>query len=518
MSTTFIGQVDYNYVPDKNDNVMDSIFKQYERVVVESLITSFGLDIFINDQHGGDVDTVHNVRQIGKDEKMRYKNKQNQKDYENRGAYDSHAYHSDKNYIASNRKVSEQKKAGTLVDGYTNEKIPINGKSDQDHIVSAYEVHNDPGRILAGIKGEDLANSEENLIATNQRTNRTKKADKMDDFLEKYGDEYTEEQKARMLEKDRAARKAIDAKINKEVYTSKKFYTHSAAAAGKLGAKMGAKQVLGFIFSEIWFEARSEFDNLGGDFSLEKLFKAIAHGVKRGYENAKLKYKELIGKFLDGAIAGALSSITTTICNIFFTTAKNVVTIIRKTWSSIVEAAKILFINPDNLKFGDRMRATAKVVATGASIVVGTLVSEALGAVVDKIPVLGGIVQTFCGALVTGIMSCTLLYHLDRSKLMNKLVVFLNDIPTLEKEVNYFIRQAEYFERYAAELMEIDYEQFHKETTMYANIIVAFNEAKNDIELNNILKSAIEKIGIKLPWEGNFDDFMKEKKQKLVFE
>jgi len=70
MSTTFIGQVDYNYVPDKNDNVMDSIFKQYERVVVESLITSFGLDIFINDQHGGDVDTVHNVRQIGKDEKM----------------------------------------------------------------------------------------------------------------------------------------------------------------------------------------------------------------------------------------------------------------------------------------------------------------------------------------------------------------------------------------------------------------------------------------------------------------
>lgn len=120
---------------------------------------------------------------------------------------------------------------------------------------------------------------------------------------------------------------------------------------------------------------------------------------------------------------GALSSPTTSLCNIFFTTAKIVVRLIRQTYVSIVQAAKVLFINPDNLPFGDRMRAVAKILATGASIAVGVLVSEAVNNTpIGKMPVLGGIIQTFCGAFVTRIMTCTLLYFLDRSKLMNKLV------------------------------------------------------------------------------------------------
>ena len=59
-------------VEDRNEYV--SIFQQYEKVIIDSLITSFGLDFIIQDQHGGDVDTIHNVRQIGVDELMKYKN------------------------------------------------------------------------------------------------------------------------------------------------------------------------------------------------------------------------------------------------------------------------------------------------------------------------------------------------------------------------------------------------------------------------------------------------------------
>ena len=92
--------------------------------------------------------------------------------------------------------------------------ISINGKSDLDHTISAKEIHDDRRRVLAGLKGSDLANSDENLNVTNPRTNRTKKADSMDDFLNKYGDEYTEEQKAAMREKDRVARQAYEKKIN----------------------------------------------------------------------------------------------------------------------------------------------------------------------------------------------------------------------------------------------------------------------------------------------------------------
>ena len=44
MSNSYICDCELNFYPDPNENVMSSIFKQYERVIVESLITSFGLD------------------------------------------------------------------------------------------------------------------------------------------------------------------------------------------------------------------------------------------------------------------------------------------------------------------------------------------------------------------------------------------------------------------------------------------------------------------------------------------
>ena len=67
----YLVSVSKNYYPSKEENVVKSIFLQYETVIIYSLITSFGLDFLIKDQHGGDVDTIHNVRQIGKDLEMK---------------------------------------------------------------------------------------------------------------------------------------------------------------------------------------------------------------------------------------------------------------------------------------------------------------------------------------------------------------------------------------------------------------------------------------------------------------
>ena len=40
---------------DPNGNVFNGIWQSYERVVIHSLITSFGLDFLVQDQQGGDV-------------------------------------------------------------------------------------------------------------------------------------------------------------------------------------------------------------------------------------------------------------------------------------------------------------------------------------------------------------------------------------------------------------------------------------------------------------------------------
>ncbi len=552
----FVLAASKNYYPDKSENVMQSIFSQYERVIVQSIITSFGLDFLIKDQHGGDVDTIHNVRQIGKDPNMTYKNKQNQRDYENRGEYNSTSYHSHPGYIQKNKEVSQQKKDGTLTDAYTGEKIAPNEKTNLDHVISAKEIHDDPGRVLSGLDGTKLANSDENLKPTGESINKSKKAYSMDEFINRL--EKTQEQrqkridelnskpnlsdserkelkklsqlqsadKEKMREIDKKARKEYEYKIAKEYYTSKKFATDVAVSAGKVGVKMGIRQALGLVFTEIWFSVKEEFVKYdvhpGWKMDMGDFFKAIGEGVKNGFASAKSKYKEILSNFASGTFSGIFSSITTTICNIFFTTAKNVVKIIRESFSSIVEAGKILLFNPDNLPFGERIRAAVKIIATGASVILGTLVSEAIGKTpVAAIPVIGDIVKTFCGTLCTGIVSCTLLYFLDRSSVINKIVNMLNKIPTLEDNVRYFQEQALLFERYAAELMKIDLEKFKQETSAYNRIASQINENTSDEELNFILRRSLKQLGIKMSWEkshDSFDSFMSDKKSKMVFD
>lgn len=556
MSGTYVANVGISFAPDPTEPILESIFQQYERVIVESLITSFGLDFLVKDQHGGDVDTIHNVRQIGQDEKMTYKNVSNQRDYEQQGEYDrfvSKQYHEDKRYKAKNNEVSELKKSGQLVDAYTGKRIERSGKTDLDHVISAKEIHDDRGRVLADLAGVDLANCEENLKPTQRSINRSMKQKSADEYLQwlqrnepervtklnqlrsKPQSELTDKERATlnkyeqlssvdpnlMKKSDRTARKSYEAKLRQAYYTSPKFGKDLALAAGNTSVRMGARQALGFVFAEMWFAVKEEFQSIGDDFELGKFFKALGRGIKQGFERAKEKFAELFSRFFSGAVAGALSSLTTTLCNIFFTTAKNTVRVIRQTYASLVEAGKVLFINPDNYTFGDRMKAVVKILATGASVVAGVIVSEAIGKTpVGAIPVLGDIIQTFCGSFVTGIMSCTLLYFFDRSELMQKLFKALDNLHTIETEINYYRQQADYFERYAAELMEIDLEQFKKEALFYESTAIKLEGAKTEDELNSVLKQALKEIGIAIPWSGyeSFDKFMSDKSARLVFE
>lgn len=200
-----------------------------------------------------------------------------------------------------------------------------------DHIISAKEIHEDRGRVLAGLQGEDLANSDENLTPTNRHTNRSKKADSMDAVLKRRGDEYSESEKERMMGKDRRVREVYNQKVERAYYTSAKFRQDVAIAATDVGTRMGVREALGFVFTEIWFCVKDEINAFSNssDFDLADFFSAVGRGIERGWELAKRKYKELFSRFITGAVSGALASLTTTLCNIFFTTAKNVVTIIR---------------------------------------------------------------------------------------------------------------------------------------------------------------------------------------------
>ena len=427
---------------------------------------------------------------------------------------------------------------------------------DIDHTIATKTIHDDRGANLSGVDVNELANDKSNLAPTNSALNRSMQ-DKTADEYKAYMDEKKAhvqanidelKSKSNMTEKDKQklakyenrkdeldeqfnddtyknlkrkeaqAKKVYEAKINATYYTSSKFVTDTAKAAANVGARMGVRQVVGFIFTEIWFSVEDEFKKIKDDFDLGKLLNAIGIGVKKGFINAKEKYKELWDKLCSGTVAGIISSVTTTICNIFFTTSKNVVRVIRQSYASLVDAAKVLFLNPDQLVLGERIRAFAKILSTGASIVVGTLVSQGLeNTPILGIPVVGDIIPEFCGSFVTGIMTCSLLFFFDRSEVINRLVKELNKIRTVDGDIQYYKDQGKKFDEFAAKLMNIDIKKF-TECTSAVNVLVSeIDDIKDEKDLNVALLEMHKKLGFDKPWNGNFDNFISDKNNKLVF-
>lgn len=535
-----------------NDSINISIFKEYERVIIQSLITSFGLDMFIRDQHGGDVDTIYNVRKIGDDSEMTYKNKSNEDDYNNRGKYDQKTYHNDKRFTEF--KSKEKRKAKEMwnsfsgnpynrIDGiedqYTGKKISFANikslskerKAELDHVIECKAIHDDRGRVLAGLKGEDLANNPDNFAWTNKGLNSSMGAwgrDKsgpnapmekasMKAYVEKHPN-LDEETKQRMLKHYEKSSKIYERRVNVEYYTSKKFFIDTSKAALKIGAKMGLRQAFGFVFSEIWFAVRDEFHKAKSN--VESLLRAIGNGIKKGLENAKQQYRQIWDLFIQGSIAGLLSSLTTTLCNIFFTTAKNIVRIVRQSWASIVEATKIIIFNPNYLPLGERLRAGAKILATGASVVTGTLISEFIsGTAIGTIPFIGEIIQTFCGTLLSGILSCTLLYVLDHSSNINSLVNIINKIKTVDDIEHIYVLQGEILEEYCAKLMSIDIGKFKEQVASYCMATILLESASNENDLQKALNKVYMQFHIPSPFgkHHDFDDFMNDPNAVLTF-
>ena len=158
------------YYRNPHNARFEQMIQECKQSVIQSIVIPFGLGKIIAayDKVGGNVDTIHNAR------KGIYATKKEQENYKQRGEYDSDKYHSYSKYIEINKKQTELKESWQLKDYMTNEKVAKNAKTDLDHIVSAKEIHDDPGRVLAEIDGAELANTETNLKMTDSAINRSK--------------------------------------------------------------------------------------------------------------------------------------------------------------------------------------------------------------------------------------------------------------------------------------------------------------------------------------------------------
>lgn len=429
---------------------LEQLIDETKRGVVSSIAGSFGLGKIISayDKTGGTVDTVHNAR-VGV-----YATTEEKQRYDERGDYNSSDYHGHKDYKNKNREDSELQDEGMLSDSYTGNVLEENSNRHLDHTISANEIHNDAGRILAEVDGPSSANSEPNLNSTSEHINNKsgKGALTTDEFLNKLertapqrktrieelsgkseltGKEYRELERLReheavdaerMRQIDENARKEYNENINKEYYKSRKFLKNAVSTGVDESAKMGAQQAFGYLLVEFFSGSIIEItDAYKNGLEGESLYKDIKMRLIRIGRNVASKWKGAIEDFSAGFISGFISNLITTIVNMFVTTAKRLVRMIREGVFSLLKAVKLILFPPADMSFVEVMHEAMKLIASGGLIIAGVALEEVVEKLIQGVPLLAPFASVAIAVIVgslTAIAMSLVAYLIDKMDIL----------------------------------------------------------------------------------------------------
>jgi hypothetical protein len=518
---------------------------ELEKTVVNSLVTSFGLDFLLfKDQKGGNVNTIHNVRNDV------WANTSEKQVYDHRGDYNSKAYHQDANYIATGQQDNLLHTAGTLHDPYRTTKMGAQEKRNLDHVISAKDIHDDPGRVLAGIDGVKLANQSSNLQSTQETVNKSKSQSSIDAYLLKLPglistheatlaraskrlaslprDTPEQQHKARELEskisrtknkivqlkaidpdamrkRDAQARAPYNQQINYTYYTSSKFIHQTAKAAGVAGLGMGTRQMLGMVMAEIWFELREQLPTLLAKlrykFSFEAFVESISASLKGIWARVQARFSAFLIAFKEGVFAGVLGSLTTTLFNILATTQVMAVKIIREVWGQLVKAIKLIVFNPDQLSFVELCQAVTSLTTICAATAVGSM------AYTHLLPIcsfpFGAELAAFASALLTGVVTLGLNYFLLHSSVALKLWGFIESLTPHAGTIKQFQTINAELDRYLTELSRLE---FNLDVEELQNFVDELESCNSETQRSEVLRHEVKAREIAMPYEiGNAD-------------
>lgn len=88
----------------------------------------------------------------------------------------------------------------------------------------------------------------------------------------------------------------------------------------------------------------------------------------------------------------------------------------------------------------------------------------------------------------------------------------------LQKQLEAFKRVNQAIVLYLNELERIDIDAYKKEVEKYTEYCNSIGSVTSEEELNEVLINTFEQLGIEKPWEGDFDEFMSDRSNQLVFE
>ena len=257
----------------------------------------------------------------------------------------------DPKYKEANKAMKEQQQSGNLKDAYTGKNINQNENANLDHVVARKELYENARRKQAGINTEDLANKNENLKPTNESLNKSKGAKSVDEYISD-----REQREKDLREQNERANKKIDESNMSEVEKQKAKEKNNKRLQDKL-------------------DADDEMMKKADKKARKAINKDIAKGVAK--ETAKKAGKDALKQMA----VSALFSLLKEAMNGFVRFIKSQTKSFKSFLEEMKKAIKSFFENITN------------VLQTGASSVVGTIVTEIFGSIVSIFKKLASLIK-----------------------------------------------------------------------------------------------------------------------------
>lgn len=462
-------------VTDLKQQRLQKLFDDCQQQVISQIIGPFGLSTaMFEDRNGGNVTTLRNFSREDADyivDKDVASHEQSRKDYD-REEYSDPAFA---------KKSQEYRAKGK--DGYTGKDVAPEDM-DLDHVTSLKTISKNKKIHLALETGESLdrvkemANSDENLVATHKSINRSKRDGSVDELVESKGEEF-EINMELVAQAQERSEEHIASTVNTALM--KKQGMELLQTGGKQAAMMGMRQALGLLLTELVNGLFNEFKVLikQGVEAGKTLFEEIRQRLARVIESVVKKVPAAVGQMFQGGVSGFMSNLLTFLINNFLSTAKRFVTVIREGLLGLFRAFKMIFFPPKHLTGDQALQEGLKILTTVVVTSVGLLLNETVATFMATVPFLKPFADLIAPVLIgimSGLLSAFLAYQIDC--LFDRYRHSLT-----EKFMDELLADAKRRDEFANELVTLsesslgNIENYSKSITLYQSIGVSLGSA-----------------------------------------
>lgn len=406
-----------------NKERMEKLLDETKNGIISSIAGPFGLGKVLSayDKAGGNVTTIHNAHDsIYARDEDRYK----REDYTNTKNSEGNQFAgAGKNSVGADFTSSQMDENHMVQDAYTG-KVQKADSTSPDHIESLSQHHKNGGFMQNSEKKSDFATDENNLALTDRSINQSMRDFDKEGWMRKKTEGNIENKDRFSIDEEKLKEQVKKGKATSEEYLPSgkekaQYYIKNTATTGlNEGVKMGSQQAFGVLlvefFSSSFIEIRNAFnEGLEG----ETLYKDIKIRLKRIGHNLASKWKGVIQGFSDGFISGFISNLITVIVNMFVTTAKRLVRMIREGVFSLLKALKLILFPPANMSYQEVMHEAMKLIAAGGVVIAGVALEEVVEKMVLSIPFLAPFAPVVTAVIVgslTAIAMALVTYLIDK--------------------------------------------------------------------------------------------------------